>query len=819
VSQQEPFDTARGVDGLTLRQKAEAHWQANQLKPAPAASNSAHADVQALVHNLQVHQIELEMQNEELSGAKTELEESRDLFVDLYDHAPVGYCTVTLHNDSIVQANRTLATWLGVVRSALVHQTFTHCVLPEDQDIFYHVRSKLLAEGGPQTCELRLQKADGWPIWVQMDFLAPSAREGTNRMAVAIAVTDITRHKRAETLLQASEARYRELLTDLQVGVLMQGPHAEILLSNDKAFELLGLTESQMRGQGSFDPRWNVIHEDGSDFPGPDHPVPQAIATRLPIHDVVMGVYRPSTQDRVWLLVNADPKLKPDGSVEHVMCTFQDISARKDAELRLRKSDALSGAVLDSLSALIALVDRQGNVQQVNEAWRRFAHNNRSPAGAENSIGMNYFSVCNCPDGDADQTPRLAAEGLRSVLSGEAPSFELEYPCTTPTQEYWYRMNITPMEGEFGGAVVSHENITEGKLAEIARTQSAERLQLATRAGAVGIWEWDLATDKNIWDEGMYALYGLAAHSFDESFETWSSRIHPDDREEAIAQSRRAAADETVYNTGFRIVRPDGNVRFIRAMGRLLRNEHGRGVHLIGTNWDVTVQKLQEEALHKLLHEKTSLLKEVHHRVKNNLQVITSLLRLETRRCALPEAATVLKTMQGRIYAMAQLHETLYRSGSFASVDLGDYVKQVATQAFQAQLLHGSRVHLKVNSGPLAVSLDQAMPFGLLVNELVANCLKHGFPDNRSGEVCVDLQPESPDTPEADARWCLRVRDTGVGLSPDFETRRENTLGLQLAGDLCHQIGGTLQVHSPAGPGAEFSVTFVPQPIVPLVMP
>jgi PAS domain S-box-containing protein len=123
-----------------------------------------------------------------------------------------------------------------------------------------------------------------------------------------------------------------KLIQDLHVGVLIQGPRAEILLSNQAALDLLGLTEDQLLGKTSFDPDWNVVHEDGSPFPSDTRPVAQAIATRRPVRDVVMGVYRPKVGDRVWLLVSAVPQLV-DGAVRHVVCTFSDITAQRQREI------------------------------------------------------------------------------------------------------------------------------------------------------------------------------------------------------------------------------------------------------------------------------------------------------------------------------------------------------------------------------------------------------------------------------------------------------------------------------------------------------
>jgi two-component sensor histidine kinase len=206
--------------------------------------------------------------------------------------------------------------------------------------------------------------------------------------------------------------------------------------------------------------------------------------------------------------------------------------------------------------------------------------------------------------------------------------------------------------------------------------------------------------------------------------------------------------------------------------------------------------------------------------VKNNLQIITSMLRLEAARSAQSETRSVLRDMQSRIRSMALLHETLYRSGTFAGVDLAHYLRQLASQAFRAQDFSNQAVSLQFDLQPVLVDMDLATPCGLLVNELLTNSLKHGFPEGRAGEIQVQLRPVLQPADPTDALlpttataaagagtlWHLRVRDSGIGLPAGFEYRNDQSLGLQLVSDLVQQIRGRLQVE-PA-PGAGFSVFF-----------
>ncbi len=154
---------------------------------------------------------------------------------------------------------------------------------------------------------------------------------------VILVFSDVTEKYRAEEELRTSEAEFRSLVENMQVGVLLFSPRGEILLSNPRACEILGAGEDRLRGKTSSDAAWDAIREDGSLFPSSALPVSRAIATRLPVPNIVLGIYRPARKDRVWLLVDATPLLADDGKVRQVVCTFIDITERRRAEAEVKK--------------------------------------------------------------------------------------------------------------------------------------------------------------------------------------------------------------------------------------------------------------------------------------------------------------------------------------------------------------------------------------------------------------------------------------------------------------------------------------------------
>jgi two-component system cell cycle sensor histidine kinase/response regulator CckA len=198
-----------------------------------------------------------------------------------------------------------------------------------------------------------ITRANGERVTIRVSA-TPLPGSSGEPVGMVASFSDITDRRRAEELLRVSEERFRNLIHQLQVGVTLHGPSTEILACNAAAWELLGLTEDQLMARKALDPAWNIVHEDGSPFPSATFPVPIALASRHPVRNVVMGVFRPAFRDRVWLLVDAVPQLRPDGAVQQVFCTFSDFTELKRAEHERRNLDQKiqKAQKLESLSVL-----------------------------------------------------------------------------------------------------------------------------------------------------------------------------------------------------------------------------------------------------------------------------------------------------------------------------------------------------------------------------------------------------------------------------------------------------------------------------------
>lgn len=225
------------------------------------------------------------------------------------------------------------------------------------------------------------------------------------------------------------------------------------------------------------------------------------------------------------------------------------------------------------------------------------------------------------------------------------------------------------------------------------------------------------------------------------------------------------------------------------------------GMMVLASIVDITERRRNQQVLESALKEKTALLNEVHHRVKNNLQVISSLLNLQASHTHDMQLRSILQESQGRVKAMALTHQLLYEGKDFSRIDLCDFLGRLV------QLLHGTfrsdtgvSLRLDAPDAPMHIDLDRAVPCALLINELTTNAFKHAFPDERQGEIVIALKPLS------DGKVELSVADDGVGLPPDFELDTVKSLGLQLVPLFVDQLHGELVIGK--GPGACFSLKF-----------
>lgn len=331
-------------------------------------------------------------------------------------------------------------------------------------------------------------------------------------------------------------------------------------------------------------------------------------------------------------------------------------------------------------------------------------------------------------------------------------------------------------------------NIKRLNRAEAVLEQSEEHLRLAIEGATDGIWDWNLKSGAIYVSPRYHTMLGYEVGELDLGQEALTRQIHPDDREATQARFRAfIAAPDTAFRAEFRMRAKNGEWRWILSRGAVVeRKADGRALRVAGSHTDITDAKIAEQRISAALHEKEALLKEIYHRVKNNLQVVASLLTMQGRSVDDPGVTELFEESAARVMAMSQVHEQLYRSHDLASIDFKRYLGQLVERLASQHGRQGVRIESALDD--VVLGIETAIPCALIVNELVSNAVKHAFPDGSAGRVQVGLQGDGEDG----AR--LWVEDDGAGLPPGFSPAASRSLGWRLVVGLVNQIGGKLVI-------------------------
>jgi PAS domain S-box-containing protein len=470
-------------------------------------------------------------------------------------------------------------------------------------------------------------------------------------------------------------------------------------------------------------------------------------------------------------------RTKLDGGTG-VVGTLVDVTARKDAEEALRRSEELFRLLAENSNDLITLRQLDGTLVYGSPSFARLLGSPPAPA---------LDQVIEAFHRDDRQMGRRAWE---EAASGQSRYSTFRY---AHADGNWHWLEAWGTRVDFRGQphVLSVcRDITEHKRAEEALRESEELFRFLAENSHDIISLYDQDSRRIYVSPSFYRVLGPPP---DDAF----SGVHPDDLAKAKQAWERAMTGERV-SVVVRHMTPSGMWCWLDVLASRVFY-HG-APHAMAVSRDITVRQQAEQQVFASLREKEALLKEVHHRVKNNLQLISSLLNLQASRIESPTIREQFSEIRDRVRSMAMVHENLYRTQSFAGVPIAKPLQDLCEHLVRSYAT-GAPLEITYELSDVALDLDQAVPCVLIVNELVTNTLKHAFPGERAGRLSLELRrgPEEIIT--------LTVADDGVGVPPDFNERRRESLGLHLVEDLTDQLQGQLEIKA-GGRGTSITITF-----------
>jgi PAS domain S-box-containing protein len=360
--------------------------------------------------------------------------------------------------------------------------------------------------------------------------------------------------------------------------------------------------------------------------------------------------------------------------------------------------------------------------------------------------------------------------------------------------------------GSVIAAVGVARDITERKHDEALLQERDMWLRKTQSVGKVGSYNLDIPADRWTSSEILDEIFGIGPDT-PKTVETWHLLVHPDEREEMLRYFLKdVVAAKRPFNKEYRIVRKStGELRWVWGQGELTYDAAGIPVQMFGTIQDITDRAIAQEQIRASLREKEVLLKEIHHRVKNNLQIISSLLSLQSQQIRNRKALDALTESQARVRSMALIHEQLYQSQDLAHIDFSQYVRDLAAHLFRTYLTQGPNVRLIVDVRNVYLDADHAITCGMIINELVSNALKHAFAAGAQGTLRIATEWESEDMLR------LLVGDSGRGIPPSIDHTNAPSLGLKLVRMLAEQLRGTIELSRTGG--TTFTVRFSTKPV------
>jgi PAS domain S-box-containing protein len=277
---------------------------------------------------------------------------------------------------------------------------------------------------------------------------------------------------------------------------------------------------------------------------------------------------------------------------------------------------------------------------------------------------------------------------------------------------------------------------------------------------------------------------------------------HPDDIEKVMSTF---IDDNQTYKPGnvqHRFKCADNHYMWINSSGNPLFDSENKYNGVVFSMTDIDSIKNTEEKYKSSLHEKELILRELHHRVKNNMQIISSLLSLQAKSLKDERDLEIFKSSQSRVKSMALIHEKLYDSPDFSHINLADYIQSLVEELYDTYNIRADKIHLKINIHDIKLNMETSIPLGLLINEIVSNSLKYAFPENENFEnpkLVIELKKEKND-------YILMIMDNGIGIHDKLDLEKSESLGMQLINSLTEQVDGKLKLDT--SHGTKFTIKF-----------
>ena len=770
--------------------------------------------------------------------------------------------------------------------------------------------------------EIKNYRKSGEPFWSEIYITPYFDQHGKLSKFIGIQ-TDISKRKEYERLIQKNESQYWAILNSLHEGIVVQSLNDTIIIANDSASKILGLTREQILGKDSFDPRWKGLYMDGTEIKAEDYPSMTTLRTGKPVTNFLMNIHVGDEKRRI-ISINAEPVEDENGEAFGVVASFLDVTQQfetqqelKDSEERYRllvenapvgillhidgkikirnsyaarileedgtslinkpfldivhpdyravvsaryeklakgkkKSLEILEEKLITLKGKELIVMKSGipvsykgssafltvfsDITRIREAEDLVKANQQIISNLANSIPGVLLEYKLNPDG-TDEMPYISERVLdlygvesQSAMENVGSVWDIIYPEDIPDMKksiqesaenltFWNHIcRVNTKTGdlrwvngrgfprkEYDGSIIWDTlilDITELKETQLQLEEINRQLEVAVEAAGLGIWTYDLNQGKYVGNETIYKMYNLSRQQVEKNPDSWMSRIHPEDLEKTVKAIENLQIDSGINSTKFRLVPSPGSLRYIQGYGAPLQGEAGEITKLIGVEMDISDFVTKEKELEKALKQKDTLLKELHHRIKNNLNLISSLLYFKSKSTENQALQDYIKETKTRINTIAKTHDQLLRLEEFDQLDVKDYLEDLIINLIASYTTDGSHFPLNLKLESQKLSVDKILVLGLLTNEIILNTIKYAYEPGKGGPIFVTLK-------KVKKSIRLTIYDQGKGIDTKKNKGKQGvTSGIDLIDLLVKQLNGSMTKYTLKG--VKYTIEFLP---------
>lgn len=587
----------------------------------------------------------------------------------------------------------------------------------------------------------------------------------------------------SEVQLRDSEAKYRAIFEQAAVGIVQTGTDKRLLRVNPKFCQMLGYAAEELQQLTFTDITY------AKDRQSDDNDLERFLAGEIA---TLVKEKRYVHRDGSIFWVKVTVALVNDTDSDYFIAIIEDINERKQAELALKESETRFYDMVNSFPFPVWVSDETGTCSFFNRAWLDFTGKT-----LEQELGRGWLASVHPDDISRCQ------DNCKTVSQTQR-SYKIEYRLQRYDGSYCWLLNEAKPrfkpDGSFAGFVGSCIDIDDRVTAKIEREQLLQSIEQKKQFLEAVLQQMPAGVIIASAPDGKIVLSNsqvepILRHPLIEidKIEDYTQYgcLYPNGQlrkaeDYSIVKAlngKTTAGEESQYLGG------DGSIRTIFINAAPIFDSKSQIVAAVATFYDVTELK-QTQAIAKDVEHKALMLKEVNHRIKNNLQIVSALLDLQTEQITTPEIIDLLEESQARIQTIALMHEQLYTSEAGDRIKISDYIKSLALFLQKSLVPHKKHINIIYDLEPIEIDIDRAISCGLIINELVTNSLKHGFTTKASGTIKICLHRS------ANNSICLVVHDNGTGMA-EIEIDNIQSLGLSLVNSLVTtQLDGSWSIQS-----------------------